>query len=270
MECSFQCQLHAMDELTLIHWVILFAGALIMGLSKGGIPGAGNLTVALYALVLEDALGPAGVAISVGLLLPVLISADLASTLVYRRYVNWVYVRRLLPFFAIGVIAGWAAFEFFQDLERARTLKILIGSILLGMTALRMISEVKNLGAKISSSKFSSLLAPFFGLLGGMATMLANAAGPIAQFYLLAMKLPKYAFIGTSAWLFLIVNVAKVPFMYDLGILNLDNLGIAIWLFFPAVFGAVIAPRIVKFIRQDWFERMIWFFIVLAGLRMIY
>ena len=29
--------------------------ALIMGMSKGGLPGAGNLTVAIYALVLEDA-----------------------------------------------------------------------------------------------------------------------------------------------------------------------------------------------------------------------
>ena len=73
-----------MDELTGLHWAILLLGSAIMGLSKGGIPGAGNLTVALYVLVLEDALGPAGVAISVGLLLPVLISADLASTLVYR------------------------------------------------------------------------------------------------------------------------------------------------------------------------------------------
>ena len=32
-----------------------------MGMSKGGIPGAGNLTVAIFALVLEDALGPVGV-----------------------------------------------------------------------------------------------------------------------------------------------------------------------------------------------------------------
>ena len=103
-----------MDELSGIHWAILLFGSLIMGLSKGGIPGAGNLTVAMYALVLEDALGPTGVAISVGLLLPVLISADLVSTMVYRKYIEWKHLRRLLPFFAIGVIAGWSAFDFFS------------------------------------------------------------------------------------------------------------------------------------------------------------
>ena len=61
-----------------------------MGMSKGGIPGAGNLTVAIFhALVLEDALGPVGVPLSVGLLLPVLISADVAATGVYRRHADW-------------------------------------------------------------------------------------------------------------------------------------------------------------------------------------
>jgi len=86
-----------------------------MGLSKGGIPGAGNLTVALFALVMEDALGPRGVALSIGLLLPVLVSGDLVSTLVYRKHVEWAHVRRLLPFFLVGVLVGWWAFDFFQS-----------------------------------------------------------------------------------------------------------------------------------------------------------
>ena len=88
-----------MEELTHTHWVLLAIGSLIMGMSKGGIPGAGNLTVAIFALVLEDALGLAGVPLSVGLLLPVLISADLTATIVYRRHADWRYILRLLPFF---------------------------------------------------------------------------------------------------------------------------------------------------------------------------
>ena len=68
-----------MEQLTSLHWFLLALGSLIMGLSKGGLPGAGNLTVAIYALVLEDALGLIGVPLSVGLLLPVLISADLTT-----------------------------------------------------------------------------------------------------------------------------------------------------------------------------------------------
>ena len=117
--------------------------------------------------------------------------------------------------------------------------------------------------------KGSIVLGLIFGLLGGVATMLANAAGPIAQLYLLAMALPKYAFIGTSAWLFLIVNVIKIPFMIDLEIITLDSMSVSWWMFIPAMIGAAIAPLIVQYINQTLFERMVWFFIVLAGIRMI-
>ena len=188
-----------MDELTGLHWAILLLGSAIMGLSKGGIPGAGNLTVALYVLVLEDALGPAGVAISVGLLLPVLISADLASTIVYRKHVEWKHLRRLLPFFAVGVIAGWWAFEFFQPPERSRALKVLIGTILLSMTAMRICLNSHAFVRILILPGLTTLLGPSLGLLGGMATMLANAAGPIAQFYLLgneASQICIYWYLG--------------------------------------------------------------------------
>lgn len=99
--------------------------------------------------------------------------------------------------------------------------------------------------------------------------MLANAAGPIAQLYLLVMGLPKYAFIGTSAWLFLIVNIFKVPLMIDLKIITLESMGVSAWMFIPAMIGAASAPLFVKFLNQKLFESLIWFFIVLAGLRML-
>ena len=118
--------------------------------------------------------------------------------------------------------------------------------------------------------KGSVVLGLVFGLLGGVATMLANAAGPVAQLYLLAMALPKYAFIGTSAWLFLIVNIIKIPFMVDLDIITLDSMSVSWWMFIPAVIGAGIAPMIVKYINQTLFERLVWFFIVLAGVRMLF
>ena len=126
-----------MEELTVLHWFLLAFGALIMGMSKGGLPGAGNLTVAIYALVLEDALGPVGVPLSVGLLLPVLISADVTATLVYRRHADWKFIVRLLPFFLVGTVVGWLVFDFFKEGDdRVRLLKYVVGGILLGMTVL--------------------------------------------------------------------------------------------------------------------------------------
>ena len=266
-----------MEQLTSLHWFLLALGSLIMGLSKGGLPGAGNLTVAIYALVLEDALGLIGVPLSVGLLLPVLISADLAATFMYRRHTDWKFIIRLLPFFIVGTVLGWWVFDYFQDgNDRVRQLKYVIGGILLSMTVLHFVvkwrTKIKhsNSTPEGRAPKGSIVLGAFFGLLGGVATMLANAAGPIAQLYLLAMALPKYAFIGTSAWLFLIVNVIKIPFMIDLEIITLDSMSVSWWMFIPAIIGASLGPMIVKYINQAVFERLVWIFIVVAGLRMIF
>ena len=268
-----------MEALTTIHWLFLVVGSFVMGMSKGGIPGAGNLTVAVFALVLEDALGPVGVPLSVGLLLPVLISADCTATLVYRRHADWKFILRLLPFFLIGTVLGWWLFDFFQEgVERIRLLKVLIGIILLSMTGFHFLLRFrKSLSfsqnsvhdIKASDHKGSIGLGMLFGLVGGIATMLANAAGPVAQLYLLSMGLPKYVFIGTSAWLFLIVNFCKIPFMIDLEIISIESMKVSGWMFVPAIIGAVTAPHLVKFLNQRVFEALIWFFIVVAGLRMI-
>ena len=177
---------------------------------------------------------------------------------------------------------GWWVFDYFQGGDdRVKQLKVLIGLILLSMTLLHFILQIRkkkksqdqNQTEEKSSSetpKGSIGLGIIFGSIGGVATMLANAAGPIAQLYLLVMGLPKYAFIGTSAWLFLIVNICKIPFMIDLGIITWDSIAVSGWLFIPAMAGAVLAPMLVKHINQKIFESMIWFFIVLAGLRMIF
>ena len=150
----------------MLHWCLLAFGALIMGMSKGGLPGAGNLTVAIYALVLEDALVSGGVALSVGLLLPVLISADVTATVVYRRHADWKFIFRLLPFFLVGTVVGWLVFDFFQGGDdRIRLLKYVIGGILLGMTILHFAVKYRkksnpsaDRGNSVSSSKGSTAM----------------------------------------------------------------------------------------------------------------
>ena len=253
-----------------VPWLILALGAFFTGLGKGGLPGAGNLTVALFALVFQTY--AKGVALSVGVLLPILISADIAAVLIYRRHTEWKFIFRLLPFFLIGILAGWLVFDYFKS--RDELLKTLIGAVLLGMTALHFLrqwtkSTDKEDKSRANEPKGSLILGIFFGLLGGIATMLANAAGPVAQLYLLAMALPKYAFIGTAAWLFLIVNVAKVPFMVDLGIINTEWIVISLQMIPIAVVATMIAPLIVKHINQKLFETLLWLFVVFAGLKLL-
>lgn len=99
--------------------------------------------------------------------------------------------------------------------------------------------------------------------------MVANAAGPVAQLYFLAIGLPKMAFIGTGAWCFFIVNLFKVPFQIDVGIIHLHSLQISLALAPVAMFGVWLAPYIVRVISQTWFERLVWVFIVVAGMKLL-
>ena len=100
--------------------------------------------------------------------------------------------------------------------------------------------------------------------------MLANAAGPVAAVFLIVMRLPKYAFLGTSAWLFLIVNVSKIPFMVDLEITSFQSMDVSWKLFFPAVLGACMGPWVARRLNQTMFEALVWVFIVVTGVKFLF
>ena len=72
-----------------------------------------------------------------------------------------------------------------------------------------ILNDIRN--KKGSEIPESPLVASLLGLAGGFATMIGNSAGPVFTLYFLAMRLPKKEFIGTGAWLYLIINTGKLP-----------------------------------------------------------
>ncbi|HSH09674.1 MAG TPA: sulfite exporter TauE/SafE family protein [Oceanipulchritudo sp.] len=242
--------------------MIVMAGSMLVGLGKGGIVGVGNLTVILFAMVFEAKA-------SVGLLLPVLISADIVAITVYRRHADWKQLRRLLPWMFAGILVGYFLFGQMSNLVVRR----LIGGIVLFMTLLQI---WRSYAARTGSTDLAERMPhtigwrAVLGLLGGFATMMANAAGPVGQLYFISVGLPKMAFIGTGAWCFFIVNVFKVPLQAHLGIINLDSLQISLALAPFAMLGAWVAPKIVHLIPQKVFTFAVWFFIVLAGVKLTF
>jgi uncharacterized membrane protein YfcA len=107
------------------------------------------------------------------------------------------------------------------------------------------------------------------GLAAGATTMLANAAGPVFALYCLAVMMPKFELVGTTAWFFFIVNLFKVPFSFGLGLIHghtlLFNLVLA-----PAVVAGVLGGRsIITRLPQQLFERLLLAFAAMAALRLI-
>jgi hypothetical protein len=186
-------------HLSTLQWIAICFAVFLLGLSKSGIKGIGIVLVIILAFVF-------GEKASTGILLPMLICADIMAVIYYNRHANWNYIGKLMPWMVIGVLVGvWLGSLISEVLFKRAMAIIIIVSVLI------MFYSEHRPAANIPSNPIFSISAGFFS---GFSTMIGNLAGPITNVYFLAMRLPKNEFIGTTAWLFFIINVFKLPFHF--------------------------------------------------------
>lgn len=241
-------------------WVFAVVAALLVGVAKTGVAGLGILPVAIYAQLV-----PAKQAS--GLLLPLLIVGDVIAVLSYRQHTQWRYLLRLFPWTAIGVVSGYFAMDRIDD----RQARIMIGVIILVLVALHVLRKwwLSRRPALDEESKHPVLI-PVTGILAGFTTLIANAAGPLMAMYLLAMRLPKLEFVGTAAMFFLVLNVFKVPFMMNLGLINLGSISTNLVLIPAVVAGALLGRKVLSRLKQHWFENLALGLAAAAGLKLLF
>ncbi|MDE0546545.1 sulfite exporter TauE/SafE family protein [Microbacterium sp. C7(2022)] len=254
-----------MSDLGAWAWCALAAAALIVGLSKTAVPGAGTLAVALFAAVL-----PAKQ--STGALLILLIVADVFAVTMYRRHADWRTLWRLAPAVGVGIVAGAVFMAFADDAWMKRT----IGVILLAVIAITLWRRRVSAGGVARGASPVSADAPprrvaavTYGSLGGFTTMVANAAGPVMSMYFLASRFEVKAFLGTAAWFFAIVNVAKVPFSVAIGIITPQSLVLDLVLVPVVVVGAFLGRWVADRIDQRVFERLVIGFTVVGAVYLL-
>jgi hypothetical protein len=245
-------------HLELWQWVLGAMGAFLVGLSKTGIPGLGILNVAIFALAFPSRE-------SVGIVLVILICADIVAVAAYRRDASWAHLWRLFPWAAAGVILGYLALGRVNEEQMRR----LIGVILLALSVFQYVRSRQRPGPGGEAKPVSRLFAPITGVTAGFTTMVANAAGPVMMLYLLAMRLPKIVFVGTAAWYFFLLNLFKVPFSASLGLINPSTLGVSLALGLFAMAGAYVGRPIVERLNQRAFELIALGLTVVAALLML-
>jgi hypothetical protein len=223
-------------------WALLYLAAMISGFSKTGIPGVSMLSVSIFAVIL-----PARQA--TGVVLPMLIFADLFAYAIYRKNLEWRRVGRLLPWAVAGLLLGWFALGRINNEQTAH----LVGAILAVMLVLHLRRRWKTPDAEPPAPAW---FGPLMGVFAGVTTMVANAAGPVMTLYLLAMRLPKLEFLGTSAAFFLLINWIKVPFIAQLGLINQQSLVLNLYLLPAVAVGALIGPSVVARVNQKVFENV--------------
>jgi uncharacterized membrane protein YfcA len=202
---------------------------------------------------------------STGALLPLLLCGDLFGVAFFRKHASWPHLWRLFPWVIAGVVAGYFAMDRISNAQVQR----MIGGILLLMVGLHVWRrrQADRIDDRLPHSAWFAALT---GFLAGFTTMVANAAGPVMGLYLLAIGLPKLAFIGTGAWFFMLVNAFKVPFSVRLGLIHSDSLKMDALLVLPMIPGALLGPILLKRINQRAFETMVLALTVLAALRLLF
>lgn len=245
------------SDLSTLQWLALAVGAVMIGVSKTGIPGIGILAIVLIAGVV-----PARA--STGLVLPMLILADIFAVTYYRRHAVWRHLTRMLPFAVAGVLAGSLALGRVNDAQ----LRPIIGIVVLVMLALNAWRQSRKDRPPLPGNGWWFPAA--MGILAGITTMMANAAGPIMTIYFLAMGLPKREFIGTGAWYFFLVNVFKMPFSAGLGLITFESLLCNACLAPAVVAGALLGIPLLKRIPENTFTAAVQVLATLGALKLIF
>ena len=223
--------------------ILAFIAAFLLGVGKGGIKGISILTVTLMVLAY-------GAKSSTGIILPLLIAGDIMAVIYFKKYTKWKYLVHFLPWMLVGVVIASLVGK---DLPETIFKNWMAGIILISVIFMWFSeSATKSI---LSENRF---FGGTVGFAAGFTTMIGNLAGPFANLFFLATRLPKNEIIGTSAWVFFIVNNFKVPFhVFYWKTITWDTLQTNLTLFPFVVIGFFLGVKLVSYFSEKFFRQFL-------------
>jgi hypothetical protein len=229
--------------LELDHLFVLSAiSALLVGLSKGGLPTIGMLSVPILSL----AMSPVKAAV---LLLPIYVTSDIVGVWLYRKSFSARNLKILIPASLVGVFIGWLTASVTSDIA----IKLAIGLMGIGFCLNMWLRNTADTPAQTATLKKGI----FWGALSGFTSFISHAGGPPFQIYVLPQKLPKAQFAGTATILFAIINFAKIAPYQNLRPYTYEDMIAAAYLIPFSIIGAIAGAYLTKKIADVLFFRLI-------------
>lgn len=224
-------------------WLISLICGLLIGTAKAGVAGTGIMIVPIMAVAF-------GGRVSTGIVLPMLIIADIYAVIYYNRFANWKYIAKITPWAVVGIFIGLSVGASVSDEVFRRILSVTV-ILAIGIMVWRDLRQ----NVSIPDYWWFAML---LGLAGGFATMIGNAAGPVMAMYLLAMRIPKFTYIGTGAWFFFLVNVFKVPLhVVFWKTITLKTVSFNLIMAPAIIFGVFLGIQIVKIIPEKLYRVLV-------------
>jgi uncharacterized membrane protein YfcA len=140
-----------------------------------------------------------------GILLPILMFADIFAVSMYWRRWNLRLIVLLIP----GSLAGVTIGTLFITNAPTQTLRLGLGVIVLMLTVYKIFEPRILPHLRYRPRSWHGLLA---GTVAGFSSTLAHSGGPLIGIYLLLQQVSPQVFIATSAMFFFFLNWIKVPY----------------------------------------------------------
>lgn len=225
-----------------LYLILASCGAVLIGMSKGGLPLVGMMSVPLLSLVMS----PVKAAV---LLLPLFVVSDVVGVWLYRRQYSAVNLRILIPAGLMGVFVGWLTASMISDL----TIKFIIG--LVGVVF--CLQTWFRRGQSETPQEATKIKGYFWGGMAGFTSFISHAGGPPFQIYVLPQKLPKAEFAGTATILFAIINFSKILPYQNLSPYSSDDLWKVATLIPMALLGTFLGAYLTKRINDVLFYKLV-------------
>jgi uncharacterized membrane protein YfcA len=233
-------------QLSYASLALVIVVALFIGMAKTGVHGAGMMSVPILANVF-------GGQLSSGIMLPILVLADVLGVWYYHRHASWEHLKILFPWAALGVVLGTITGSYINDS---------IFKVIMAVTIVVSVIIMVWLESHKEEVPHKKWFGGATGIAGGFTSMVGNLANSVMAVYLLSIRLPKNSFIGTTAWFFLVVNWFKVPFhVFVWHTITLNTVLLSLITLPAIVLGAFLGVFIVKRLSEKIYR---WFIIAMT------
>jgi uncharacterized protein len=236
-------------------WGFAIVASLLVGASKGGLPGVGVLGVPVLSQVVSPV-------VAAGLLLPILITSDVYGLWIYRKNYDLRNIKIIVGASIIGISIGWATAHITSD----SLVKLIVGVIGISYFVEGLLKRNRVIEAKPADLPRGI----FWGSIAGFTSFVAHAGGPPFQMFVLPQKLDKMTYAGTATIAFAIINLIKLPPYWMLGQISVTSLEICVWLTPFAILGAFVGYRLTKIIPEKLFFKFVEAALFVLSLKLIW
>lgn len=225
-----------------LFYLLAVPAVIALGLSKGGFAGAGQMATPMLALIMPPLEAAA-------IMLPIMIVQDANAMWVYRKDWSGRILAIVIPGAIIGIGAGWLLAAHISD----AAVRVFTGAATIGFVLYTWIGPSR-VAKDVGSASVPA--GVFWGAVSGFTSTIAQAGGPAYQMYVLAQKLPKMNFVGTTAFYFAAMNWLKVIPYLALGQFSTKGLGTSLALLPLAMASNALGFWLVRVTPQEIFYRI--------------